>query len=176
MNNATEERIQALEIALNNEARERDFYLKHSRKTSNPLGKSMFESIANDEHEHYQRILTLHAKLKETGTWPESIPLIVKGTNVKSTLEKVLNDVDALPQADDDDVEAVKIAIDFEQKGVAFYEKLRSSVDNPQEKSFYATLVAMEREHLLSLQDTYEFFRDPEGWYRYKERQHLDGA
>ena len=28
----------------------------------------------------------------------------------------------------------------------------------------------------VALQDTYEFFRDPEGWYRYKERQHLDGA
>lgn len=176
MNSATEERIKALEVALNNEARERDFYLKHRDRTSNPLGKSMFESIANDEAEHYQRILTLHAKLKESGAWPETIPLIVNGTNVKSTLEKVLNDVDGLPQADEDDMEAVRIAIDFEQKGVAFYEKLRSSVDNPQEKSFYSTLVAMEREHLLSLQDTYEFFRDPEGWYRYKEKQHLDGA
>jgi len=176
MNNSTEERIQALEVALNNEARERDFYLKHSDRTSNPLGKSMFQNIANDESEHYQRILTLSAKLKEAGKWPESIPLIVKGTNVKSTLERVLNDVDALPLADEDDMEAVKVAIDFEQKGVAFYEKLRNSVDNPQEKAFYTTLAAMEREHLLSLQDTYEFFRDPEGWYRYKEKQHLDGA
>ena len=34
-----EERIKSLEVALNNEARERDFYLKHKERTTHPLGK-----------------------------------------------------------------------------------------------------------------------------------------
>ncbi len=60
MNAAQAERIKALEVALNNESRERDFYLKHSARTTNPLGRLMFGTLANDESEHYQRILTLH--------------------------------------------------------------------------------------------------------------------
>ncbi|MCK5421954.1 MAG: ferritin family protein [Deltaproteobacteria bacterium] len=176
MDKKTEERIKALEIALNNEAFERDFYLKHKERTTNPLGKLMFGTIASDESEHYQRILKLHEKLKEEGKWPDTIPLKVKGTEVKSVLQNVIDSVETLPEADKDDMEAVKIAVDFEAKGVKFYEKLRDSVDDPLEKEFYGMLASIEREHLLSLQDTYEYFQDPEGWYRIKEKHHFDGA
>jgi len=176
MTSTAEERIKALEIALTNEMRERDFYLKHRDRTTNPLGKSMFQNIAKDEEEHYQRIIALHAMLKEKGKWPDSIPLVVKGNNVKATLLKMLNEAKSLPLADDDDIKAISIAIDFEKKGVAFYENLKNSVEEQQEKAFYSTLIAIEREHLLSLQDSYEFFRDPEGWYRTKEKHHLDVA
>ena len=113
----TEERIKALEVALNNESRERDFYLKHAERTSNPFGKIMFHSIAKDEDEHYQRLLELHQKLREEGRWPETIPLKVKGTDMKSILKKVVDSVDTSAQADTDDMEAVKIAIDLRLTG-----------------------------------------------------------
>jgi rubrerythrin len=176
MSSKADERIKALEIALNNEARERDFYLRHAERTSNSLGKLMFGTIAADESEHYERIVELHKKLEEEGKWPETIPLKVKGTEVKSVLDKAVNSVDTSSKADTDDMEAVKIAIDFEAKGEKFYSNLRESVDDPLEKEFYGMLASIEREHLMSLQDTYEYFQDPEGWHRVKEKHHLDGA
>ena len=57
MSSSTEKRIKALEVALNNESRERDFYLKHAERTSNSFGKLMFQSIAKDQDEPYQMIL-----------------------------------------------------------------------------------------------------------------------
>ncbi|MGD8372418.1 MAG: ferritin family protein [Syntrophobacterales bacterium] len=172
----TEERIKALEVALNNESRERDFYLKHAERTSNSFGKLMFQSIAQDEDEHYKRIQELHTKLQEEGRWPETIPLKVKGTDMKSILKKVVESVDTSATADTDDMEAVKIAIDFETKGEAFYSNLRDSVEDPVEKEFYGVLANMEREHRLSLEDTLDYFKDPEGWYRMKEKHTLDGG
>ena len=88
-----EERIKSLEVALNNEARERDFYLKHKERTTNPVDKLIYARIANDESEHYQRILKLYNKLKEEGKWPDTILLKVKGTEVKSVLQKVIGEV-----------------------------------------------------------------------------------
>lgn len=176
MSSTTEERIKALEVALNNEAREKAFYLKHAKRTSNPFGRLMFESIAKDEDEHYQRLEELHGKLKDKGKWPETIPLKVKGTDMKSILKKAVESVDTSAKADTDDLEAVKIAIDFETKGEQFYRNLRDSVDDPTEKEFYSVLAAMEREHRLSLEDTLDYFQDPEGWYRMKEKHHLDGG
>ncbi len=171
-----QERIKALEVALNNESRERDYYLKQAERTSNSFGKMMFQSIAKDEDEHYKKILELHEKLKEEGKWPETIPLKVKGTDMKSILKKVVDSVDTSAEADTDDMEAVKVAIDFEAKGEKFYSDLRDSVDNLVEKEFYSTLASMEREHRLSLEDTLDYFKDPEGWYRMKEKRHLDGG
>ena len=37
MGSMTQERIKALEVALNNESQERAFYLKHARRTKNPF-------------------------------------------------------------------------------------------------------------------------------------------
>ena len=176
MNAKTEERIKALEIALNNESRERDFYLKHKERTNNPLGKLMFASIADDESEHYQRILELHKRLQNEGKWPETIPLSVKGTEVKAIIQHLADNADKTSRADVNDMEAVKIAIDFETKGELFYSNLAKSVDAPTEKKFYDLLASIEREHRLSLQDTYDYFQDPAGWYRVKERLHVDGA
>jgi rubrerythrin len=176
MSSKTQDRIKALEVALNNESRERDFYLKHADRTSNSFGKLMFQSIAKDEDEHYKKILDLHGKLKEEGKWPETIPLKVKGTDMKSILKKVVESVDTSTEADTDDMEAVQIAIDFETRGEKFYSDLRDSVESPVEKEFYDVLATMEREHRLSLEDTLDYFKDPEGWYRMKEKRHLDGG
>lgn len=176
MAGTAEDRIQALEVALNNESREKEFYLKNAARTMNPLGKLMFASIASDEDEHYRRILVLHKRLKEEGKWPETVAIEVKGTEVKDVLKKFADSVDTSSKADTDDLEAVKIAIDFETKGEMFYSGLGKKVENPMEKKFYEFLSSIEREHRLSLEDTLEFFLDPAGWYRIKERQHVDGA
>ncbi|MCX5919665.1 MAG: ferritin family protein [Deltaproteobacteria bacterium] len=175
MSSNTQERIKALEIALNNEARERDFYLKHSKRTTHNLGKMMFATIASDEDEHYKRILGLHKRLIQEGKWPETVPIEVKGTEVKKVIQKVVDAVNATAQADRNDVEAVKIAIDFETQGEKFYGDLAKSVENPMEKNFYEFLASIEREHRLSLQDTLEYFEDPAGWFRIKEKLHVDG-
>ena len=172
----TKERLKALQTALDNEAWERNFYLKHSERTNHPLGKSMFKTIAEDESEHYQRILELQRKLEEAGKWPDDLPLVVKETPIRSVLKKVVEAVGTGAQADSDDVEAVKIAIEFETKGEKFYQALHDSVEDPKEKFFFGMLADLEREHRISLEDTLEYFQDPEGWFRMKERHHLDGA
>ena len=176
MTTSTEERIEALQVALNNEKNEGEFYRRHSERTKDPLGKKMFKALADDEAEHYQRILELHKKLQSEGKWPDTLPLKVKDTVVKDILNAVIEGVDTTVHADTDDMEAVKIAIDFEAKGEAFYKKLRETVEDPQEKSFYHMLETMEREHRLSLEETLEYFKDPESWFQKMEKHHLDGA
>ena len=156
-----EERIKSLEVALDNETQERNFYLKHRDKARNAIGKLIFASLANDESEHYQRIFRLREKLKEEGKWPDTIPLKIKGTDIKSVLQREIDAVEQLPETVKDELEALKIAVDFEAKGVQFYENLRDNVDDPLEKEFYGMLASIEKEHYLSLQDTYEHFQDP---------------
>ena len=160
---------------MNNESKEKGFYLEHAARTCNALGKLMFTSIASDEDEHYQRILKLHKKLTSDGKWPETVPIEVKGTEVKAVLNKIVDTVATSSKSDMDDVEAVKVAIDFETKGEMFYDKLAKEVDNPMEKKFYEFLAGIEREHRLSLEDAYEYFRDPSSWFRVKEKLNVDG-
>ena len=63
-----------------------------------------------------------------------------------------------------------------ETVAVRIPKNLRETVEDPQEQTFYGLLESIEREHRLSLQDTYEYFKDPEGWFERMEKPHLDGA
>jgi len=176
MSMKSDEQIKSIEVALSNESRERDFYLMHSKRTTNNMGKLMFATLAQDENEHYQRLQELHSRLSQQGTWPENVPLKVKGSNLKNVLKDFLKKAEKDAPAEIDDQEAIKIAIDFEEKGYRFYAGLRDAVDNPEEKKFFNILAEMEKEHLTSLQDSLLYMEDPGGWFAMKEMTNVDGG
>ncbi len=172
---ADTDRLQTIEVALTNEMRERDFYLKHAERTRNEVGKAMFLQIADEELEHYERLKELHVKWSKEEKWPETVPLKVKNTSIKNVLLNVLKKVEAKPESDTDDLEAIRTAVDFEFQAEAFYRKLLDQVSDPKEKEFFSLLCQIEREHALSLQEAEEFLTDPEAYYRNKEHHGLDG-
>lgn len=170
------ERLNALEVALNNEMREREFYLQNAERTRSPLGKAMFQQIGDEELEHYERLKQLHQKWEKEERWPETVPLQVKNTIVKDVLADITRKVDEMPEGDTDDLEAVRTAIAFEAKGAKYYAELRDMVSDPKEQQFFDLLSRIENEHYLSLKDTEEYFVDPASWYRRAEHHSLDGG
>jgi len=170
------DRLNALEVALNNEMREREFYLKNASRTKNPFGKKMFQQIGDEELEHYERLKQLHQMWSKKERWPETVPLRVKETIVKDILVEFLKKADETSKGDSDDLEAVRTALDFEAKGAEYYADLRDQVPDPKEKQFFDLLSKIENEHYLSLKDTEEYLVDPASWYQKAEHHTLDGA
>jgi len=171
-----QENLNALEVALNNEIREREFYLKNADRTKNPVGKAMFNQIADEELEHYERLKEVHERWERNEKWPETVPLKVKDTIVKDILKDSVKNLDKTPERDDDDLKAIQIAIDFESKGTSHYAKLRDDVSDPKEKEFFNLLARIEHGHYLSLKDAEEYLTDPTSWYTKTEHHGLDGA
>lgn len=169
-------RLNALDVALNNEMKEREFYLENARRTQNPLGKAMFSRIADDELEHYERLKELHGIWEKEGKWPETIPLTVNKTNIGEILVSTLKTIDKTAKPGADDLEAITIACTFEEKGVLFYSELADSSEDPREKEFFTLLSMIENEHYLSLRNAEEYFADPTSWFVRAEHHTLDGA
>ncbi len=172
-----EERLNALEVALNNEMNEHRFYQKNAEQTKNPLGKAMFTQIAAEELEHYERLKQLSEIWKQDKKWPETLPLKVKDTAVKAVFFNAAK-TGGKPAAggNQDELQAIRTAIDFEAKGAAFYAKLRDQSTDPKEKAFFELMSSIEHEHFASLKDTEEFFVDPGAWFQKAESSSLDGA
>jgi rubrerythrin len=170
------DRMSSIELAITNEKTEMEFYLKEARRSRNPLAKAMFENLAADEHEHMLRIHGLHERLVAEGRWPADVPLEVAGTHIGETLAGVLAKADAKAEHDHDDEEAIRQAMEFESWGEQLYGDLARSSENPQEKTFFGFLSSIEREHRLSLVDTLEYLKNPQGWMELHEKIGLDGA
>lgn len=171
-----EKRLDALQVALTNEMREHEFYLNNALRTANAVGKAMFQQIAAEELEHYERLQQLSEIWKKQGKWPATVPLQVKNTTVKDVLKALVKKAANTPAGDADDLQAISTAIDFEAKGAAFYARLRDQSSEPREKAFFALLASIEQEHFSSLKDTEEYLTNPAGWYQKAERSGLDGA
>ena len=171
-----EGRLDALNVALTNEMREHEFYLNNANRTNNPVGKAMFQQIAGEELEHYERLKQLSQVWAKKEKWPGTVPLQVKNTVVRDILKDMVEKSSAAPESNADDVEALRTAIDFEAKGAAFYAYLREQVTDPREKAFFDLMAKIEQEHYISLRETEEYFTNPAGYYRRTERGGLDGA
>ena len=173
-----EERLNALEIALNNEMNEHKFYVTNAERTKDPVGRAMFTQIAGEELEHYDRLKQLSEAWKKGNKWPDTVPLKVKNTEVKSIFFKTAKVTGGQPATagDKDDLQAIRTAIEFEAKGAAFYARLRDQSTDPKEKAFFGLLADIEHEHFTSLKDTEEFFVNPGGWFQKAEKTGLDGA
>ena len=91
------ERLNTLEVALKNEMREHEFYEQNAKRTKNPVGKAMFEQIAADELEHYERLKQLHDQWEKEGKWPETVPLKVNDTIVGNILKDYLQKAKEAP-------------------------------------------------------------------------------
>lgn len=171
-----DKRMSALKFALENEGREREFYLANARKTKNMAGKNMFKQIANEEKEHYEVLKKLHDKWEKQKKWPATVPLKVKKSLAGSILQAMAGKKSARIKGNEDDLKAVRTAIDFEARGVDLYTKLEKGSTDPKEKAFFNLIAGIEREHFLSLRDTEEFLTDPVSWYQNAEKTSLDGA
>lgn len=170
------QRVESLEAALQNELNEREFYLRHAARTHNPVGKAMFQNIADDELEHYLRLKDLHELWRKKDKWPDTIPLTVRNTNIQSVLTGLIEKLEGSPESDSDDLEAIGIAAAFESKGYETYLDLSRSVTDKKEKAFFELLASIEHEHYLSLKDAQEYLQDPSSWFAAKEHHGLDGG
>jgi rubrerythrin len=171
-----EKRMSALKFALENEHKEHEFYIAIARKTKNLAGKNMFKQIADEEKEHYEVIKKLHDKWAQQKKWPASVSLKVKKSAASSILKAQSGKKAARINGTDDELKAVRTAIDFEARGVDLYTKLEKGSTDPKEKAFFNLIASVEREHLLSLRDTAEFLTDPASWYQNMEKTSYDGA
>lgn len=170
-----ESKVKAIEIALKNEMRERDFYLQQSEKSGDPLGRKMFATLAEEEEEHARYLQELHDKLQKTWEWPEEVDAVINQTNVNKVLDELTDMVNPGNTATADDKEAVRIAIDFENEAYQFYSDLIKQADSPAEKQLFQILADLELEHRNSLKETLLYFENPSDWFAQQEKPTLDG-
>lgn len=169
-------RMNALKFALENEQKEYEFYMDNARRTKNLAGKNMFKQIATEEKEHYEILIKLHDKWEKQKQWPATVPLKVNESLVGNILKSMAGKKSSRIRGNEDDLKAVRTAIDFEARGVDLYTKLEKGSTDPKEKAFFKLIANIERTHFLSLRETEEFLTDPVSWYQNAEKTTLDGA
>lgn len=168
--------LKALEAAIQMEIDGKEFYLKASQASNNELGKKLLAKLADEEDIHRQVFEGIYKKINAEKKWPDQ-KLHSDGVSGLKTIfsmamEKMGNDVKSMPE----EIDAVKTAMEMENKTYDFYSEHLVKARYDAEKEFFKELAAQEKEHHRVLLDYYEFLKDPVAWFVLKEHPSIDGG
>ena len=158
-------RISSLEMAIENEQREMEFYLNEANRSLNPMAKYLFETLASDEQDHIDLLRKLYNSLIEENKWPVEVSEQVADNNVLTALKNAVQRQSSTHDNVDSDVEALRKSVDFEQSAVEFYTNIADECEDDMEEKFFRYLAQIEEKHMLAIQDTLLFLEDPDAWH-----------
>lgn len=152
MMSETDRRSKALGEAIQFEVDGREFFLKAAAQTKSYFGRLMFESIAEDELGHMKRIREIHDRCSSSGKWVS--PSHASGTkSLESVFQQAKRELPQRVTVGTDEMAAVRLGIQMEQKGHLFYSRLAEEASEEVEKDFYRQLAEEESRHGSILQD-----------------------
>ena len=153
MTRADSRRERILLDAIQFETDGRAFFLEAAAKTSDFFGKIIFTSLADEELDHIERIHAINRSLRDHGTWPPDEGRDERGD--RNVFEEARDRLDQTIRDRTDDLEAVKLGMDLEKRGIEFYSELASKATDPREIAFYQRLATEEKRHLEILENTW---------------------
>jgi rubrerythrin len=162
--------MNAIELAIKMERDAIEFYKEAAEKTRHPFGKKMFQGFVEDERRHLKMLNDIFTGLDL------KIDTLSPRKRVKSIFEELKSKMMQRIKADTDEIEAIKIAMDFEKKGYEFYKKTAEETKDKKEKSLFEALTHEEEEHFSILQNTLFFITDTGSWFMWEEHSAVDGG
>ena len=176
MVNEQDKTLDAIQIAIQMEIDGKQYYLKASQESSNPLGKELLESLAAAEDTHLQKFVQIYDAIRSQKGWP--IIIIPPGSNkeLRTIVARATEELVSNRKASTTELDAIQTAIDMENKTYDFYKSQGVKTAHDAERGFYQAVAAQEREHLRVLLDYYEYLKNPAGWFVKKEHPSLDGG
>jgi rubrerythrin len=153
----------AISTAIQMEKDGHAFYKKCAEQTKSDLGAKIFESIAGDELVH---LMTFH-KMFEDAIGEEELQAVEKTGKKYETPPVFPKDLSAVEgaNADVDELAALEIAMEAEQKAIDFYGKMRDDTDNEAVKKIISLIIGQEKNHYLILSEELNYMNTMGDWY-----------
>jgi rubrerythrin len=140
--------LDALEIAKAAEQKAATVYDDAAQKTSNPLGRGLFERLAEFERHHYDKLVELEKSLREEGAFAGyegrelSLPAAGEAKNVEEAEMMSAMDI-------------ITMAIEIEQAAEKKYGALAKQTSDATVRDMFKRLAEEEHNHYLILNDVY---------------------
>jgi rubrerythrin len=149
----------ALQQALEFEKNGKQYYAEAAEKTKDPQTKALFNMLVDEEQNHLNYLLNLYEYLKANDNWPEKITISMD-QDFEQIFAKARLEIDTNVKASTDEMQAMKHAVDMENKGRAMYQNLASKAQDPLEKELYELLADWEKGHAAYCEDYYNYYMD----------------
>ncbi len=170
IDDTTKTMLEPFLIALKLEREGKAFFQKAAAEVTSRLAKQTFEFLAAEEDKHIAHIERFYNSLKISQF--EDLPDTADSdaderlAAFNHRLAKIRDEYS--PTASD--VEAYRLALDFENGAEEFYAEKMAEASNPRVRKLYRWLIDEETMHARLLKSCLDFAEDPAAWFNRHRR------
>jgi rubrerythrin len=157
--------LTALEKAMETERKGRSFYAEAGEHVKDPMGKAVFQTLARDEEEHLRLLQAEYEAISNEQDWMELDEAKVCEPLTPLKLYPDRQDAALMIATDTTDLEALKLAMKFEEQGYEMYVAAGGETDDPKGKMVFDFLATQANSHYAFLQKTHEYLTSEGAWY-----------
>jgi len=160
----TEEDVKkAIQTAIQMEKDGYSFYKKAADQTSSEMGRSVFESLADDEELHLNVFEKLFEDKVGTDEWNDLVNSSKKYADLK-IFPKDLTDTETV-SPDINELDALNFAMNSEKEAIDYYTKIKDDAQDEEVKKIIDEIIEQEKSHYLILQEEFSHLSATGYWY-----------
>ena len=161
------EAIEAIKMAIQMETDGLKYYEEAASKTDNELAKKTFKRIAQDEVAHLKTFQHMFDTLTGTEAWRELAKFAPKVGKIPMFEGEIEKKGDVNPS----DVDALRIAIENERKGIEHYKNAAAATADEMAKEIFSKIREEEEYHYDLLQAQLDYLTKSGFWFDIGEFQ-----
>jgi rubrerythrin len=157
---------EAIVVALEFEKKVRDHYLRGAEDISEPQGRRVFATLGKEEQRHVDYLTLCLAQWKKTGKVAD-VPLesaLPEGVKWIEEAKKKLSAGKERRVATRTELDALRIAVQYEKETDAFYHELVSGLQN-EDRPLFEKFLGIEDRHLALVQAQLDAVQDRGFWF-----------
>ena len=153
----------AIKTAIQMEKDGYSFYKKAAAQTTSEMGRSIFESIANDELLHLDIFEKMFKDIVGKDEWNDLVKSSKKYTNINVFPKDLKEAKDANP--DVSEIDALRIAMDGEKEAIDYYTKIRNNLTDGQVREIIDEIIEQEKNHYRIFEGEFNHINSTGYWF-----------
>jgi len=153
----------AIQTAIQMEKDGYSFYKKAAAQTSSEMGRTVFESLADDEELHLDVFEKLFENKVGNDDWDDLVNSSKKYAELK-IFPKDLTDTEAV-DPDTNELDALNFAMNSEQEAIDYYSKIKDDTQDEEVKKIIDEIIEQEKSHYMILQEEFSHLSATGYWY-----------
>lgn len=141
------------------------FYSKAAAQTNSDMGRTIYESLAEDEQRHLDIFKKMFKDKIGKSEWNDLMNSSKKYTNIPIFPTDLKN----APGMDSDSTEldALRMAMDSEKEAIDYYKKLKDKLNKKEVKNLIDEIIEQEKNHYSLLENEFNHINSTGYWFEF---------
>ncbi len=141
------------------------FYTKAAAQTNSEMGRTIFESLAEDEQRHLDIFQKMFEDKVSKSEWNDLTNSSKKYSNIPIFPTDLKDSIGM--DSESTELDALRMAMDSEKEAIDYYEQIKENLDKEDVKNVIDEIIEQEKNHYSLLEKEFNHINSTGYWFEF---------